>query len=321
MSANVETMFSVREKPWHGLGQIIQEAPTSADALKLAGLDWTVESRPVFQENNIVIPDYKANVRTSDNTVLGIVGGRYQIVQNSEAFSFTDALVGEGCKYETAGSLRNGKQIWLLAQMPKEKILGDDVIPYLCFTNSHDGSSPVQVCMTPVRVVCNNTLNLALRSANRKWKTRHTGDMEAKIHEAKITLGLANHYMDSLADYADRAANQVLSEDELQTALNALFPISSLDNKRSKNNKQLARDTFMNCLYAPDVKDFIGTKWGAINAMADMVDHAPSTVKRKDERKQTEGRFETIVIDGHAILDAFTKLMNVRTETAGVLAR
>lgn len=108
MAANVEAMFYVREKPWHGLGTRVEEAPNSADALRLAGLDWTIDSNPVFDGRGQDIRGYRANTRSSDGKVLGIVGDRYQIVQNKEAFDFTDSLIGEGITYETAGSLKGG---------------------------------------------------------------------------------------------------------------------------------------------------------------------------------------------------------------------
>ena len=104
MPANVESMFSVREKPWHGLGTIVAEAPDSSAALELAGLDWTVTQKDIATaDGGKIIPGFKANVRESDDKVLGIVTDRYKVVQNSEAFAFTDALLGEGVRYETAG--------------------------------------------------------------------------------------------------------------------------------------------------------------------------------------------------------------------------
>ena len=125
MSANVETMMYVREVPWHGLGTKVEEAPNSKEAMKLAEIDWKVESKPIFNEKGIEIPGYFSNVRSSDGSVLGVVGSRYKIVQNEEAFEFTDSLVDtEEVVYETAGSLRNGKCVWLLARMPKVDILG-----------------------------------------------------------------------------------------------------------------------------------------------------------------------------------------------------
>ena len=109
MAALVETMFSVREKPWHGLGTIVSEAPDSQKALELAGLDWNVIQKDIITaDGSSVIPGFKANVRDRDNSVLGIVTDRYKVVQNSEAFAFTDELLGEGVRYETAGSLQGG---------------------------------------------------------------------------------------------------------------------------------------------------------------------------------------------------------------------
>ena len=132
MAANVETMFYVRETPWHGLGTRVLEAPSSQEALRLSGLDWNVIQEPIYTKENERIPSYKANVRDSDRKTLGVVTDRYKVIQNTEAFAFTDALLGEGVRYETAGSLQDGKRIWLLAHMPHEYIIGGEHIsPYL----------------------------------------------------------------------------------------------------------------------------------------------------------------------------------------------
>ena len=118
MPANVETMFYVREKPWHGLGTKIKEAPTSADALVFAGLDWDVIQKNVYTENGSLIPGYRVNLRSTDSAALGIVSDRYKVVQNSDAFQFTDDLLGAGVTYETAGALQGGRKVWMLARMP-----------------------------------------------------------------------------------------------------------------------------------------------------------------------------------------------------------
>lgn len=197
MSANVESMFYAgREKPWHGLGTQVEEAPTSADALRLAGLDWTVQRKPIQVCGGRKVDNFFANVRSSDGAVLGVVSDRYQVVQNAEAFAFTDALIGgEGqVHYETAGSLMGGRKIWLLAKLPDTEIVGDKTEPYLCFSNTHDGSGAIRVCMTPIRVVCNNTLNIALNGAKRAWSVRHTGDIQAKLQEARLEV--ENRYAD-----------------------------------------------------------------------------------------------------------------------------
>ena len=186
MAANVETMFYVRETPWHGLGTRVMEAPSSEDALELAGLNWKVRQEPIYTDNNLLIPGYKANVRDLDDKVLGVVTDRYKVVQNDEAFAFADGLLGEGVRYETAGALLDGRKVWILARMPREFIInGEQISPYLVFSNTHDGSGAIKVAVTPIRVVCNNTLNLALSTAKRSWSMVHTGDVQGKMEEAK----------------------------------------------------------------------------------------------------------------------------------------
>ena len=307
MAANVESMMYVREKPWHGLGTEVAEAPTSADALRFAGLDWTVRQEPVFNARGGVIPGYKSNVRDMDGSVLGIVGDRYKVVQNIDAFNFTDDLVGGEVRYETAGSLREGRQIWLLARMPARRVASDDVEPYLCFTNSHDGSGGLKVCMTPIRVVCNNTLNLALGSAKRIWSMRHTENIRERMQEARDCLRLADEYMSGLARYADRAANKTLYDRDVKAIVEELFPIAEKASAREKATAEKCRNEFMVCYFAPDIKKFRGTAWGVINAASDLATHSMPHRNTKNYAENNWGR----VMDGHAIIDKTVKLCGV----------
>lgn len=308
MSHEVETMFSVRQVPWHGLGTIVQEAPTSQEAIKLAGLDWEVQSRPIFTDDNIQIPNHRANVRSTDGKVLGIVSERYKIVQNKDAFDFTDALIEAGCKYETAGSLFGGKKIFLLAQMPERLILGDEVVPYLCFTNSHDGYGAIKACMTPVRVVCNNTLNLALSTTRRSWSTKHVGDLNSKLDEARHTLQLANTYMDDLAVVADQLANTKMTDAQVAEILDDLFPVNTEDSDRRKNNVQELKDKFMVCMLAPDILKFKGTAWQAVQAASDFATHV---APRRTSDTFAENNFNR-VLDGHVVIDTvFAKALSM----------
>ena len=304
MPTEVETMMYVREKPWHGLGTEVTEAPTSADALRFAGLDWQVNQEPVFNSRGGIVKGYKANVRDSDGSVLGIVGDRYKVVQNADAFKFTDDLIGGDVRYETAGSLRGGKQIWLLARLPERRVAGDAVEPYLCFTNSHDGGSGVKVCMTPIRVVCNNTLNLALSSAKRIWSLRHTENVHERLEEARDCLFRADEYMDGLAEYADYAAYRHLADDEIRTVLDELFPVTEQTTEREKANIDKCKNEFWVCYFAPDIKKFRGTAWGAINAMSDMVTHSMPHRNTKNYAENNWGR----IMDGHALIDRMAKL-------------
>ena len=299
MSANVESMFSVRETPWHGLGTIVQEAPTSADALHLAGLDWDVVQKSIQVCGGSKIKDYKANVRSTDGAVLGIVGNKYKVVQNKEAFDFTDSLIEGEVRYETAGSLKGGKTIWLLAKLPEQKILDDKFDPYICFSNTHDGTGAIKVCMTPIRVVCNNTLNVALSNASRMWTTRHMGDMQSKLSEAQKALELAGIYMEELNKEADKLANESLTDFEIRGMIHQLFPLDEDMSDRQKNNIEANRLSLIQCYNAEDIKKFKNTKWGFLNAVSDFVGH--NTPNRMTETYQTNNWGK--IMTGHPIFD------------------
>ena len=276
MAANVETMFYTRTKPWHGLGVQVQEAPESKDALRLAGLDWKVYQREVYTDSGIKIEGYRANVRNTDNKVLGVVTERYKIVQNEEAFSFTDALLGEGVRYETAGSLQEGKKVWLLARLPKEYIIsGEQISPYLVFSNSHDGSAAVRVAVTPIRVVCNNTLNLALSTAKRSWAMVHTGNIKGKIHEAQETLFMAETYMGKLGKEIEELKRQRITERQVKEYIEILLPLEKTTSLTAAKNVKKLRDDLRARYYdAPDLQDVGGNNaYRFINAVSDFATH------------------------------------------------
>ena len=255
MPANVETMFYVREKPWHGLGTEVQEAPASIDALIYAGLDWRVEQRDVYTGDGALIPGYKANIRNTDNAALGIVSDRYKVVQNEDAFQFTDDLLGEGVTYETAGALQGGKKVWMLAKMPHRYIIaGDEIAPYLVVMNSHDGSSGIKVAMTPIRIVCQNTLNLALNSAKRIWTTKHTENVMSRAHEARETLMLAETYMGELGRCIDDLSKIKLTDKKVLEFMQEFFPVTEdMPEVQRKNNLRLLNDMKRRYFDAPDL--------------------------------------------------------------------
>lgn len=312
MAAAVETLFVTRVPAWHGLGTILPESPTSKDAIVAAGLDWKVERKPIFDQNGKQINNYFANTRDKDGSILGVVSGRYEIVQNDDAFSFTDSLVGEGLTYESAGSLLNGKCIFLLGKMPKTTILGDAIEPYVCFTNSFDGSGAIQVCMTPTRVVCQNTLNLALRTAKRKWSTRHIGDVQSKLEEARLTLGLAQGYMSALDTESEILAGTKISDAEVEAILDALYPITDADTEICKRNVQKVKDDFFGCMQADDIQKFKGTLYAVMMAATDYADHATPIRKTAN----FEGNRFYSVIQGHPFVDAIYKQLAARRVAA-----
>ena len=307
MAANVETMFYTREKPWHGLGTMVAEAPNSKDALRLAGLNWKVLQEPVYTENEELIQGYKANVRDTDRKVLGVVTDRYKVIQNEEAFAFTDTLLGEGVRYETAGSLQEGRRVWMLARMPREFIIGGERIsPYMVFSNTHDGSGAVKTALTPIRVVCNNTLNLALRTAKRSWSMIHTGDISGKIEEDKNTLLLADEYMTALGQEFENLRKIKLSEKQVLDYIKILLPMEenySLLQKRGV--EKLRADMKMRYFDAPDLKDVGNNGYRFVNAVSDFATHSTPRRKTANYKENIFAR----TADGNPMIDRAYQLV------------
>jgi phage/plasmid-like protein (TIGR03299 family) len=199
------SFFSVKEKAWHGLGQIVDQYPTSAEAIEAAGLNFEVTRRPLFTPTfedgkteaspDTEIKTHFATVRTDTEQVLGIVGSRYEIVQNRTAFSFFDAIVGgdEGIMYETAGALGDGQRIFITAKLPGYiKVDKADLIEqYIFLTTTHDGSGSIQAAFTPVRIVCNNTLTAALKDCSNMVTIRHTASAPQQLAQAHRVMGIS----------------------------------------------------------------------------------------------------------------------------------
>jgi phage/plasmid-like protein (TIGR03299 family) len=266
-------MFSGRgEVPWHGIGAVLDGVPTSDEAIRAARLQWKVNQIPVFAANNWAkqIPGYIANVRSDTNEVLGIVKERYCVAQNEDVFAFADDLIGTDkarCTYETAGSLFNGRRVFMLVTMPKGRIVGDSYQPYLCISNAHDGSAPLQVFLTGIRVVCNNTLSAALNTAKRKIAIRHIGSMDQRKSEALRTMGAASRYFHTLEQFASELAGKKVN---ITKVLDQLFPASRVMSKRQVQSNKEVKEVIKSILrQKDDLQNFKETAWGVYNAIAD----------------------------------------------------
>lgn len=190
-------------------------------------------------------------------------------------------MLGEGVRYETAGSIKGGQNIWLLARLPEKKILGDEIVPYLLFVNGHDGRTAAQVCMTPVRVVCQNTINLALKKTARKWSFYHSTNVMTKINEARATIKLAAQYMETLEEQAERLAMEKLSADQIHDFVKKMFSTEDGSKIKMKNTMEKI-ERFQSCYTVDDVENFKGTKWGLMLAMSDYTTH----VSLKDDKQR-----------------------------------
>ena len=308
MSAEVETMMFVgRERPWHGLGTMVEEAPDSREALIAAGLDWDVVQRPVFTQDGVKVPGYFANVRQQDGSILGVVTSRYKVVQNRDAFAFTDALLGDGVRYETAGSLMGGRKTWILAKLPTRYIIqGEQILPYLVFSNTHDGSGAIKIAMTPIRVVCNNTLNLALDTANRSWSIHHTGDIAAKLEDARETLFMAEDYMNELGKGFEDLSRKRLTDAAVDEFIKELLPIADdASETTEKNILRLRKDVATRYFDAPDLQGLRKNGYRFINAVSDFATHAAPNRRTKNYQENLFNK----TMEGNPLTDKAYRLV------------
>lgn len=295
------SFFNVKEKAWHGLGQTVQGALTSAEAIQQANLDFDIVKLPV----RITLPDgtehvsdtQYANVRTDNNEVLGYVGSRYEILQNKDAFSFFDAIVGEGeAIYETAGVLGKGERIFITAKLPEYiKVAKDDLIEQFIFlTNSHDGKNGIIAAFTPIRIVCNNTLNAAMRQNNNRIAIRHTSSMHDKLKVAHELMGISNMYTKEIETIFNAMANTQVSEKTYRDVI-----VKSLaDNKKqvelygtdaSSTRFDNMVDDVMNYAFGHQtqrMKATEGTLYGIYNALTGFYQNDLDWGKKEDKKAE-----------------------------------
>ena len=269
--------YDRRVAPWSGLGTDISGCSTVNDALWEAGLDWTVEQRPIqtMVPNQIVIPGFKANIRTYDDEVLGIVTDRYKVIQNEEAFSFVDSLVDEGVQFQKAGQFQGGRKVWILAKLPERYVIADEsVSPFVVFITSHDGSGSVKAAMTPVRVICSNMLNLALRRASRTWSAQHTGDIARKLDDARDTLLNAGTYMTELSNEIENLSLQRLTDYDISNIIEQLIPVTdALTDAQIRNITQRRADLLERYHHAPDLSVLPKSAARFLQAVSDHATH------------------------------------------------
>jgi phage/plasmid-like protein (TIGR03299 family) len=290
-TVNGQTAFaSLREPAWHGLGTVFTEEVTTAEMLKLAHLDnWNVRLE------DVAIPEGFASDRSfsfvtrtnpfdnTQNDVLGVVGERYVPLQNEDLFDFGDLMLDGGGRWETAGSIKGGRQVFGSLALERETILdpngvSDKVNTYLLINTSHDGSVAIQASITPVRVVCANTLNLALGqrgrngSVKQSFKIRHTATASGKVQQAREALGLANAYMDKFDEMAQAMISKEITKAKFDEIVALAYPAPEKDAKGSfkKHNDKI---DLIQSIYVGEYNNTIaGTSWGAFNALTERLD-------------------------------------------------
>jgi phage/plasmid-like protein (TIGR03299 family) len=313
VSTGTPAVFTVGRPAWHGLGVNIEAAANSTQAIKLANLDWRVEPWPLHAIDPdgwhvATARDHVANVRTDTRAVLGVVTGKYHVFQNSEAFDFMDSLVGDKlAMYETAGALRGGRKVWMLARIPREyHATPEDVIhPYLLLVNSHDGSTALRMIPTTVRVVCANTLNLAMSRASgasggEGVTIRHRPSLEGRVREARQKLGIVVARFDRFDDELHAMLARRVGQAELSAYFESLVPApegkpdpSGLG-ERARQHRQRTLDSLADNFEHPSnaLRGMRGTAWAAYNAVSQWADHQRAF--RGEGRQRDESRLGSV---------------------------
>ena len=292
------SFFSVREKAWHGLGTIVERYPTSREAMEFAGLDYTVEKRPLFTFDNVnngikdlegvdsrpelTVPNYFATMRTDTEQVLGVVGKDYSVVQNVDAFSFFDGTVGggDGIQYETAGALGKGERIFITAKLPSYIRVGNDdlIEQYLFLTTSHDGLGSITAAFTPVRIVCNNTLNSAMRNHRNAIRIRHSSGAGDRLKQAHTLMGISNNLGSELEQLFNHWAEVRISDENVKKLVQvAMAPNKEVlkrleqgvEDEQSTCYRNIVEDVYSYAMgnSTQQTKTTAGTLFGAYNAV------------------------------------------------------
>lgn len=279
-------MFYINEVPWHGLGTILNKPATAKEAIEAAQLDWPVIKLPLFAgSKHVPVPDKFAVVRKTGNLVqksdpvLGVVGKDYTPLQNRDAFKFFDPIVGQDAAiYHTAGALGEGERVWILAKLPGHlRVVGDDISEkYLLLSNSHDGKSSVQIKFTPVRVVCQNTLTIAL-SDGLAYRVIHHADIKTKLAEAHSMLGLINERFDEMEETFQAMSRIKMNSDRLTEYLSQVYP----DSKDPDKMELVTRDRGWSQYFFESGKGnrlpgVAGSLWAAFNGCTEWLDHRKS---------------------------------------------
>jgi phage/plasmid-like protein (TIGR03299 family) len=298
------SMFYYGERPWHTLGNPLQNIATAQEAMVAADLDWEAGVCPAYAafkhegtQRLVECPNDKAVVRFEDGFVLGMVGNRYAPVQNRDAFTFFDSVVGnKDAKYHTAGAIDHGRKVWILAQLSGDLMVGEkDIVErYILFSNSFDGTSSVRMFYTPVRVVCQNTLMMSLKGGiGQGISIRHTGDIRSKTDAAKAALGIGKVYYDRLGEMAQAMLRRQITRDEVNKLIESAFP-KALE-VESDNNKELLGEIDYVAAGGRGtlVEGQEGTLWNWSNAVIEVVDHAK--VRGTNPYDERSKRFDSMV--------------------------
>lgn len=295
MSHEVEQMFSVKETPWHKLGRIVASAPDAAAAIKLAGLDWRVKMMPLQTIEGGLPVNRRAIVRETDNRIYGTVGMKYKPLQNQEAFDwFNPFLESKECSLETAGSLKQGEKIWILAKLNRDpmKIVKDDYVnKFLLLSNGHNGIMTASAGLTPIRVVCANTLRAAMTdsTSNKILRVSHFGNLHKNLEKVRDIINVANGEFEATAEQYRYLAGLKVTGKNVEQYVKVVFFSNKEQTERLKSRMtemtNTITDLFENGM-GNKALGVRGTAWALYNGVTQYLSH--------EAGKSQDGRLDSL---------------------------
>lgn len=278
-----------RVSTFANIGTDVSTLTTSHDVLSAAGLDYNVVKKPMFYADDFgnysEYPDKVFTVNEASGQILGVVSDKYEICQNTDAFSFIDYIGSdcEGFEYVKAGETGKGL-VYIIAKIPNINILGDSITPYIIFQNSHDGMNSVKATISPLRIICQNQFNVSFRESANTVRIVHSGQMDNRILTARTMMKDVTGYMENFQSNAETLAAKHVTHDQVVKVFNEVFKYQPEKwTPKQLQNFENSRGEFLACYDSDDNQNFKGTAWGVINGAADYLTHHRSVRKTSDD--------------------------------------
>ena len=302
-----KTFWDSRKALWKGIGTEFDTNYSAEEALRMAGLDWNVVQKDLYTDAGDKIDGFKANVKETDDTVLGIVSDKYSVIQNTDIFRFCNQLFKQGLKLETMGSFRNGRNVFVVMKLPESYFMnGDQINSYVVAVNSHDTSTSLRIFICPLRISCSNMLPLAMKRAQRSWSSVHAGTLENKLDAAKETLRLAENYMSNLGKEIHELQNKEISESKVIELVNELVPIpENASEQQKKNVEKIRGDILYRYRFAPDLTCLPNSAYRFLNSISDHICHSRPIRETKDYQTNL---FQKMAVETHPLFDRAYRL-------------
>lgn len=271
-------------RTFYGDAEVVPPGVTTEEAMRLAGIDFNVVQKPIFDEHGNKLPGFVRNVRETDDRLFGIVTSRFKVIQNADAFAVCDAVAEHGATWEAGGITDKGAFVWGLMTLPEQVIVaGDNVAKHLLFVNSHKGDRSVTMANTPVRLRCTNALTFSMRSAQQRITVRHTGDTGSKMQEAMALMGAANEYYSAFATLGGKLATKRLTAPKLERMLEQLYPAGTTDKAvdGAEEKRRVVRELVQS---APNLEGHHRTAWAFVNAVGEVADWGSARTRDRMSR-------------------------------------